>query len=310
MKTSQMQIRSLYGSVSSRSLTVTLILLACSINLSAKNYIHYHQRSLVVQEDMAQGDTAKALALLAKLEKRYGLMPSETFARAMCQFTIGDTAAARRSYLKSLEQRAPLGWLFVDPPHFRSAEDSLCYDRIVGECAAFWKSRPEYVDGPNGTVPTPATWVNNLFQHMVDSLKAEYGGWNLDQHPDGLRRYQQVVKMHDLLLDSIITGKLPVPSIAKYGVNNEFAMLVIHANGDFTYDNRKHFKRWLKKGLIYPRVYCICFDRREIVEGKRLPYGYTDNLTPDQLIPGYEKRRAAIGMGDDRLDALRFHMGS
>ncbi len=121
--------------------------------------------------------------------------------------------------------------------------------------------------------------------------------------------YKELRELHDVVLDSIITGKVPFPSIAVYGVNNEFEMLVIHSTTTFTYDKQKYFKRWLKQGLIYPRVYATCFEWHAQENGKPFPYGIFNNLKPEDLEPGYEKRRADIGMGVDRLDGMRFHIG-
>lgn len=259
---------------------------------------------------MLQGDTARALSLLDKLDKRYGLMPTETFARALCEAGMGDTAAARRSYMESFRQRAPLGWLWVTLPHFRSVDDSLWYEDVVDEGVALWKSRPAYVDGPNGAVPTPVTWVNNLFQQLSDSLEAMK-----DDHPTDTERVEtekvwaEVIALHGSLLDSIIQGLVELPSIDKYGVNTEFGFFVVHTDGEYTYKHRKQFKRWLKKRLIYPRTYAICFDRRKLLQREPLPYGIYNDLKTEELAPGYKKRRAAIGMGDDRLDGARFHWG-
>ncbi len=65
----------------------------------------------------------------------------------------------------------------------------------------------------------------------------------------------------------------------------------------------------MKQGLIYPRVYANPSDRKALIGGKPFPYGIYNDLKPEELVPGYEKRRAAIGMGDDRLDQMRFHWG-
>ncbi|HRF78516.1 MAG TPA: hypothetical protein PL070_00380, partial [Flavobacteriales bacterium] len=234
---------------------ISLLLLAGAFHLKAdaKNYIRYHQQSLVVQEYMAQGEPAKALALLDKLEKRYGLMPTETFARALCQVAVGDTAAARSSYLKSLEQRAPLGWLFGSPPPFRSQADSLWYESVVREGMAFWRSKPQYADGPNPGMPTPVTDLNTRHQGMYD-------------HPgdraDHAERYAALIAEHDALLLRFLSGEFPVPSIAEYGVNQEFATFVIHCSTELTTKHESTFKRWLKSGLIYPVLYATPFDDR------------------------------------------------
>jgi len=281
---------------------------AVGLSAPAQNYIRYHQRSLVVQEHMAQRDTAAALALLAKLEKKYDLMPTETYARALCEFTMGDTVAARRSFTESFRQRAPAWWMFTDPP-FKNLGYLYWYKQFTDECMAEYESRPQYVDGPSGTVPTVATRANQRFQFILDSTRAVVAKGPLPSADSlGLEQaYAKVVEYQTLTLDSILTGKLPFPSIAEVGVNTEFNTLVIHSDSAYTYNHRKVFKRWLKQGLIYPRDYAICFDRRRQLSGKPLEYGIFNCLKPDQLAPGYPKRRAAIGMGDDCLDGGRFH---
>lgn len=288
-----------------RGFVLVLISLVLHSHADAKSYIRYHQRSLVAQEYMLQGEHTKALALLDELEKRYGLMPTETFSRALCQVAIGDTAAARKSYMKSLEQRASLGWFYTSPPEYRSTADSFWYASVVKDAETFWNSRPQYADGPNPGMPTVVTRANLRHQFVLDSL----GWFDPATQPEAQRAYDAVVEQHDRLLDSIITGEVPVPSIATYGVNGEFETLVFHCSSNLTNSKRRHFKRWLKQGLIYPRVYAICFDDLANETGKPIPYGVFNGLRPEELAPGYAKRRAAIGMGDDRMDKLRFHWG-
>ncbi len=288
-----------------RLLTLVLIACACHVQVAAKNYIPYHQRSLVVQEHMLQGEYAKALALLAELEREYGLMPTETFARAKCQVAIGDTAAARKTYLKSLEQRAPFVWLFVKPPAFRSPADSIWYDAVVREGVAFWRSRPQYADGPNPGLPTPVTVLNQRHQFLLDSL----GRFDPKIRPDAQQAYDALIAQHDALLDSMIKGLRPVMSIAEYGVNEEFSTFVIHCSPELTTRYESTFKRWLQDGLIYPRLYATPFDDEANQRNEPFLYGIFDGLRPDQFAPGYEQRRAAIGMGDERLERARFNMG-
>ncbi len=274
----------------------------------AQNYIRYHQQSLVVQQYMADRDTTAALALLAKLEKKYGLMPTETYARALCEFTTGDTASARRSFTASFRQHAPAWWTFTDPP-FKNVGYLYWYRQFADECLANSESQPQYVDGPNGTVPTVATRANQRFQFILDSTRAAVAKGPL-QPVDSLgleQAYAKVVEYQTLTLDSILTGKLPFPSIAELGYNMEFETLVIHSDSGYTYAHRKVFLQLLEKGLIYPRTYAICFDRRRQQSGQPLEYGIFNCLQPDELALGYEKRRAAIGMGDDCLDGARFH---
>lgn len=283
-----------------RLLTLVLIACACHVQVAAKNYIPYHQRSLVVQEHMLLGEYAKALALLAELEREYGLMPTETFARAKCQVAVGDTAAARKTYMKSLEQRAPLGWLFGSPPAFRSPADSIWYDAVMREGAAFWRSRPQYADGPNPGLPTPVTDLNTRHQDMYEHPGDE---------ADHAERYAALIAEHDALLLRFLSGELPVPSIAEYGVNEEFSTFVIHSSPELTTRYESTFKRWLQDGLIYPRLYATPFDDKANQRNEPFLYGIFDGLRPDQFAPGYEQRRAAIGMGDERLERARFNMG-
>lgn len=288
-----------------RLFTLVLIACACHVQVAAKNYIPYHQRSLVVQEHMLQGEYAKALALLAELERGYGLMPTETFARAKCQVAISDTAAARKTYMTSLEQRAPLGWLFVSPPAFRSPADSIWYDAVVREGVAFWRSRPQYAEGPNPGMPTPVTVLNQRHQFLVDSL----GRFDPKIRPDAQQAYDALIAQHDALLLRFLSGELPVPSIAEYGVNEEFNTFVFHCGLDLKTRHESTFKHWLQNGLIYPVLYTIPFDDEANQQNKPLPYGLFNATRPEDLLPGYEQRRAAIGMGDERLERARFNMG-
>lgn len=284
---------------------ILLLAVVCSVNARAQNYIRYHQRSLLVQEHMLKNEHKEALALLSALEQRYGLMPTETFAQALCEVAIGDTTTARKSYLKSVEQRAPIAWLFISPPAFRSSADSMWYARVVAECERLWQFQPHYADGPNPGMPTLVTALNKRHQFVIDSL----GWYDPKAQPDAQQAYDAVVRQHDLLLDSILKGALPVPSIATFGVNEEFETFVLHCSSRHTNSEQGSFKRWLRQGLIFPRLYAICFDDLANEEGRPIPYGIFSGLKPDEYEPGSEKRRAAIGMGDERLEKLRFHWG-
>ncbi|MBS1568588.1 MAG: hypothetical protein JST45_04015 [Bacteroidetes bacterium] len=291
-----------------RTLCAIMVSLVCHGGARAQNYIRYHQQSLVVQQFMADRDTTAALTLLGKLEKKYGLMPTETYARALCEFTIGDTASARRSYVESFRQRAPIGWIFTDPP-FKNIGYLYWYRQFTDECLANFSSQPQYVDGPMGTIPTVATRANQRFQFFLDSTRAvvSKGPLTLADSLGWVSAYAKLVEYQTITLDSILTGKLPFPSIAEVGVNSEFWTLVLHSDSGYTYAHRSEFLRLLEKGLVYPRTYTICFDRRRQLSGKPLAYGIFNCLRPDELAPGYEKRRAAIGMGGDCLDGARFH---
>jgi hypothetical protein len=254
---------------------------------------------------MLAGNQARALVVLRKLERRYGLMPTETFARAICLGAIGDTAAARQAYLKSIEQRASLGWVYMSPPWLRTMQDTLWYDSIIAECAAVWSSRPQYADGPNRGIPTPTSALTTRHQFVCDSL----GFYDPLERPEAKRIYDALVKQHDDKLDSMLNGLLPVPSIAEYGTNSEFEIFLLHTSASLKHKEHGTIKGWLEQGLIYPCTYAVCFDDLANEENRPKPYGIFDGLRPEQRAPGHEKRRAAIGMGDEQLEKLRFHRG-
>lgn len=280
-------------------------ILAGASTAHAKNFVRYHQRCLVVQEYMMHGDTSKALALLNELEERYGLMPTETFARALCQVALGDTAAARLSYLKSIEQHAPFGWLFFSAPVFRSAADSLWYESVIADCTLLRRSLPQYADGPNEGMPTPVTRLNRRHQFIIDSL----GYFDPAEKPEAQQVYDAIIIEHDLTFDSLLTGKLKVPSIAIYGVNEEFETFLLHVSAPLKVREHRTVRRWLERGMIYPCTYAVCFDDLANEEHRPIPYGIFSGLRPEEREPGHEERRAAIGMGDELLEKLRFHRG-
>ncbi|MBX2971979.1 MAG: hypothetical protein KF797_02650 [Flavobacteriales bacterium] len=157
---------------------------------------------------------------------------------------------------------------------------------------------PRYADGPNPGIPTPTTELNTRHQHMYDHLVEE----SLREE-----RYAALIAEHNALLLRSIAGELPVPSIAEYGINQEFATFVIHCSPELTTAHEKTFRRWLKAGLIYPVLYATPFDDRANARDELFPYGIFSGLRPDQMLPGHEKRRARIGMGDERLERLRFN---
>ncbi len=282
-------------------LSVGLLLILCSNTISAKNYIRYHQKSLVVQEYMARGETVKALALLDKLEKRYGLMPTETFARAMCQVAIGDTAAARRAYLQSLEQHGLLYWFYVTPPPMHSTGDTLWYAGVVHDAKVYRKVHPEFVDGPIGTVPTVVTAMDRAHQQFLDSP----AGRGTD--PASQAAYRSIQLRHDAMLDSMIAGQLPIPSVYLYGVNTEFQTFIYHVSPAHAVARQKYFRLWLKKGLIYPDDYAVSVDGPAYRQQRPMCYKIYRSGDDERVISGYEKRRWRIGMGNDRLHARRFH---
>lgn len=288
-----------------RFLLIAFLLLGTADHCHGRNFIRYHQKSLIVQAYMLAGDHAKALVLLRELERRYGLMPTETFARALCLGALGDTATARQAYLRSIEQRASLGWVYAWPPWLRSVQDTLWYNSVIAECEAAWSSRPQYADGPNPGIPTPTSSLNARHQFVIDSL----GFYDPLERPEAQQIYDRLIQQHDLKLDSMLHGLLPVPSIADYGINQEFEMFLLHTSASLKYKEHRIIKRWLEQGLIYPCTYAVCFDDLANEENRPIPYGIFDGLRPEEREPGHEERRAAIGMGDEQLEKLRFRRG-
>lgn len=286
-----------------RPLLCALLLIASHARTLAKNHIRYHQRSLMAQEHMMRGEYEHALHVLTKLERTFGLMPTETFARALCQVALRDTAAARQSYLQSITQGASLGWLYFSQPLLTDLGDSLWYQQVIAACEAKWAEMPHYADGPNEGLPTPTSALNRRHQLLLDSMGAL-------EEEEGRRLYQHMVAMHDRTLDSMLTGLLPVPSIARYGMNSEFETFLLHTSASLKMKEHRTIKRWLKDGLIYPRTYAICFDDLALEENRPFPYGFFMGLRPEELAPGHERRRAAIGMGDEAMERRRFHLGT
>ena len=286
-----------------RPLLCTLLLIAPFVPTLSKNHIRYHQRSLRVQEYMVRGEHEQALHLLGKLERTYGLMPTETFARAMCHVALRDTARARQSYLQSLAQGASLGWLFFSQPLLTDRSDTLWYQEVIAACEAQWAMMPHYADGPQEGLPTPTSALNRRHQFLLDSIRCLDGA-------DEKRLYQHMMDMHDRTLDSMLRGLLPVPSIARYGMNSEFETFLLHTSTSLKVREHRTIKRWLKEGLIYPRTYAICFDDTALEENRPFPYGFFTGLKPEELAPGHQRRCAAIGMGDDALERRRFHFGT
>lgn len=275
-------------------------LIGCAFQQQAftQNYIHYHQRSLVVQEHIARGEHEQALALLNTLERDYRMMPTETFARAVCLASVGDTAAARRAYLRTIEQRAPFIWMDLTKPRSASAQDSLWYAGVEKECIALWRTIPRYADGPIPGMPTPVTDLNTRHQQAYDHPVPE------DHHK---AYYAALIAEHDALFMRFVNGGLPVPSIADYGINEEFSTFVFHCSPELTTAHEKAFKNWLEAGLIYPILYATPFDDLANQRNEPFPYGIFNGLTSNDLLPGHEERRALIGMGDERLEGLRFN---
>lgn len=286
-----------------RTLLCASLLSAPLAQALAKNFIRYHQHSLLVQEHMVRGEYEPAIRLLTKLERTYGLMPTETFARAMCQVALKDTLAARQSYLQSITQGASLGWLYFSQPLLNDRNDTLWYQQIIAACEAQWSELPHFADGPNEGLPTPTSKLNQRHQFLLDSMGL------FDSDPEH-ELYQKLIDRHDRMLDSMINGQLPVPTIARYGMNSEFETFLLHTSTSLKVGEHRTIKRWLKEGLIYPRTYAICFDDLALEENRPFPFGFFTGLKPEELAPGHQRRCAAIGMGDDALERRRFHFGT
>jgi hypothetical protein len=286
-----------------RPLLCTLLYIAPFVPTLAKNFIRYHQRSLLVQEHMVRGEYEQAIHLLTKLERTYGLMPTETFARALCQVALRDTAAARQSYLQSITQGASLGWLYFSQPLLNDRNDTLWYQQIIAACEVQWSELPRYADGPNEGMPTPTSTLNQRHQFLLDSMGL------FDSDPEH-ELYQKLIDRNNRMLDSMINGQLPVPTIARYGMNSEFETFLLHTSTSLKVSEHRTIKGWLKEGLIYPRTYAICFDDLALEENRPFPYGFFIGLRPEELAPGHQRRCAAIGMGDDAMERRRFHFGT
>ena len=266
-----------------------------------KNYIRYHQESLEVQKLMLRGAYNDALALLVKLEQKYDMMPTETFARAECLVALRDTAAARQSYIQSIKQGASLHWIYFYPL-LSDRSDSLWYQTVVTACEVEWAKMPHYADGPNDGLATPISDLNKRHQFLLDSI-GTFDGEN------DARIYQAMIARHDQVLDSMLKGLIPVPSIRIYGMNSEFETFLLHTSAELKHRSHSTVRRWLMDGLIYPRTYAICFDDLALEENRPFPYGFFMELKPEELAPGHQRRRAAIGMGDETLEKRRFHLG-
>jgi hypothetical protein len=107
----------------------------------------------------------------------------------------------------------------------------------------------------------------------------------------------------------MLKGLLPVPSFEVYGMNSEFETFLLHTSVELKLRSHRTIRRWLIDGLIYPRTYAICFDDQALEENRPFPYGFFMGLKPEELAPGHQQRRAAIGMGDEALERRRFHLG-
>ena len=288
----------------SRNIIAALTALFIHVPMTACNYIRYHQRSLIVQECMANGQYEIALEALEKLERRYGLMPTEIFALAICQKATGDTAAARISYLKCLERHGLIVWLYIKPPVLHDNTDSIWYGSVVAQAETFRRNHPEFIDGPTGTEPTVLTRINRVHQQFLDSVRRI-------QHLRGSETsiaagYANIRLEYDAILDSIINGSIPLFTINEYGVNTELQTFLLHVSPEFMTKRRKHIYKWLKKGFIYPDDYAACVDGPAYRLQRPMIYNFYRTSDSTGVSPDFERKRWQIGMGSDRLNALRF----
>lgn len=301
-----MRLRPLYHylAIISRTTSLALLVLALPAQVSAKNYIRYHQRSLKVQEHIAAGEYERALVELDRLERRFGLMPTETFALALCQKAMGDTSASRRSYLNCLEQHGLLVWFYIKPPLLQNNADSNWYANVVNEAETFRQTHPEFIEGPTGTVPTVLTRINRVHQNFLDSVEHLSDPSGSDNGTTA--RYDAIRREYDGILDSMITGKTSLFTVRAYGVNTELQTFLLHVSPVFMIARRKHIYQWLKRGLIYPDDYAACVDGPAYRLQRPMIYKYYRSSGDAGVEPGYEQKRWEIGMGTDRLNALRF----
>lgn len=289
----------------SKSIQAAFLVLVIHGPVTARNYIRYHQRSLIVQEYIAAGQHGRALETLGRLERRYGLMPTETFALAICQKSTGDTAKARISYLKCLEQHGLLVWLYIKPPVLHDKSDSIWYASVVGQAEAFRRTHPEFIDGPSGSEPTVLTRINRVHQTFLDSVErlSDRSG----PENGATVKYEAIRRGYDAILDSLITGKISLFTVSAYGVNSDLQTFLLHASPEFMDARRKHIYQWLRKGFIYPDDYAACVDGPAFRLQRPIIYKFYRSSGDVGVRPGYEQKRWRIGMGNDRLNALRFH---
>lgn len=285
-----------------KTLVVVLFILCLHAETQSRNFIRYHQRSLFVQELISECQYTRALSELAKLNSRYGLMPTETFALALCQFETGDTTAAHRSYLRCLEQHGLIIWLLLKPPTLKNYTDSIWYSGVLKEAVAYRKEHPEFIDGPTGSVPTILTRINKLHQHLLDSIATTTNEGVLSEK----EVYQIMQHTHDAFLDSLISGKMKRFSVAAYGVNTDLQTFLLHVSPEVMVRKRKHIYRWLKQGLIYPDDYAASVDGPAYRNQRPMKYKFYRTSDDQGVRPGFEKMRWKIGMGNDHLNALRF----
>ncbi len=275
---------------------------------AGQNYIHYHQRALDVYTEMLDKDHGSAMQGLRDLEKRFALLPPETYALAFNACILGDTATAAQYFRKAAEQGSA-HWMWLDREELKPHIDTLWFDALEGRCSAIQKEYMYWADGPIPGKPVPTTGIGNRYQFVIDSLSRIYGGYSheLNGHPEAQLTMRNILQQHDLVLDSIIAGDIPIPCVQRYGMNSEFETFLFHVSPEHLYQRRKTLRKWLKRGLIFPRTYATCYDQLARMNGELHPYGVLLGFSSSELVRGYEEQRRSIGMGDDRLDSYRFH---
>jgi len=257
----------------------------------------------------ASGDHHSTITAFTGLEGKFSLLPTEAYALGYSFCVVGDTVRAKRYFLMAAEKGTPAGLLEVDRDSLLRYVPAHWYASMNRDYVTWCLMLYPFVDGPNGTIPAPTTRINRVYQHVIDSLSGIYGGYSteLRGHEAAQKRYTQVRKSHDAVMDSILAQQLPLPSISSYGMNGEFDIFLLHLTPEYLFSKRDTLLAWLEKGWIYPRTYAACFDQINLDRGAKVPYGALLGYPPEYLQEGYEGRRLEIGMGSDAIDCIRFH---
>ncbi len=287
---------------------LSVVLAVSCMGCAGPNYIRYNQRAIEVYGVRSAGDHRAPLDRLYRLEGKYRLLPPETYAIGHSLCVLGDTLTARKYFIRSALEGDP-PWMYLDRDSLLDHVDSVWYDELADKCLHLWRTHYPYIDGPNGTVHTPISRINQRHQFVIDSLSGIHGGYGpeLAAHPDAQLCYDHVRKMHDAVLDSMIHGELEVPSIARYGMNSEFDTFTYHVSPEFLHAKRRTFRKWLRKGWIFPRTYANCFDRSAGEKGVPVPFGVLLGMAPSEVESDFMKNRWRIGMGSDDIDRIRFN---
>jgi len=153
-------------------------------------------------------------------------------------------------------------------------------------------------------VPTVLTRINTVHQNFLDSVQRLSDRTGSETGVAG--SYDAIRRRYDAILDSLITGKAPSFTVEAYGVNTELQTFLLHVSPEFMIARRKHIYKWLKKGLIYPDDYAACVDGPSYRLQKPMIYKFYRSTNDPSVSDDYELNRWKIGMGTDRLNALRF----